>query len=85
MDFQVGASYVRQCTIVRNTFSSNLNTHKSYIYPMIAPLEVAKLSTSRKVTIFPPPVSYYFISDQCLKGDRSTTLFLRKWIAIMDL
>ena len=52
---------------------------------MIAPLEAAKLSTSRKVTIFPPPVSYYFISDQCLKGDRSTTLFLRNWIAVMDL
>ena len=30
---------------------------------------VAKLSTSPKVTIFPPPVPYYFILDQCLKGD----------------
>ena len=70
MNVQVGASYVRQCTIVTNAFSSDLNTHKSYIYPMIAPMGVAKLSTSRKVTIFPPPVSYYFISGQCLKGDR---------------
>ena len=37
---------------------------------MIAPRGVAKLSTSPKVTIFPPPLPYYFISDQCLKGDR---------------
>ena len=85
MNFQVGASYVRQCIIVANAFSSDLNTHKSYIYPMIAPLEVAKLSTSCKVTIFHPPVSYYFISGHCLKGDRLTILFLKNSIVTMDL
>ena len=52
---------------------------------MIAPRGVAKISTSTKVTIFPPPVPYYIISDQYLKGDPWTTLFLRKLLAAMDL
>ena len=52
---------------------------------MIAPRGVAKQSTSPKVTIFPPPLSYNFISDQYLKGDRWTTLFLRNSILAMDL
>ena len=56
--------------IVANAFSSDLKTHKSQIFPMIAPQGVAKLRTSPEVIIFPPPVPYYFISDQCLKGDR---------------
>ena len=61
---------ILRSAIVANTFSSNLKTHKSQIFPMIAPRGVVKLSTSPKVTIFPPPVPYYFISDHCLKGDR---------------
>ena len=52
---------------------------------MVVPRGVAELSTSPKVTIFPQPVTYYFISDQCLKGDRWTTLFLRNSIVAMDL
>ena len=71
--------------IVANAFSSDLETHKSQNFPMVAPRGVAKLSTSPEVTIFPPPVPYSFISDQCLKGDRWTTLFLRKSIVAMDL
>ena len=71
--------------IVANAFSSDLKTHKSQIFPMIAPRWVAKQSISPKTTIFPPPVPYYFISDQCLKGDRWTTLFLRYSIVAMDL
>ena len=81
MDFEVGAWYVHQfhsasrCIIAANAFaanafSSDLETHKSQAFPMIAPSGVAKLSTSPKVTIFPSPVPHYFISDQCLKGDR---------------
>ena len=31
--------------------------------PMVALEEAAKLSTSPKVTIFPPPLPYHFISD----------------------
>ena len=76
---------ILRLTIVANVFSSDLETHKSQIFPMIAPRGVAKLSTSPKVTIFLPPVPYYFISDQCLKGDRWTTLFLRNSIVAMDL
>ena len=71
--------------IVANAFSSDLKTHKSQIFPMIAPRGVAKLSTSPKVTIFPPPVPYYFISGQCLKGDRWTTLLSRNSIVAIDL
>ena len=52
---------------------------------MIAPRRVAKLSTSPKVIIFPPPVPYYFILDERLKDDRLTTLFLRNSIVVMDL
>ena len=77
MDFEVGAWYVRQChspflrsTIVTNAFSSDLETNKSQTFAMVAPQRVAKLSTSPEVTISSPPVSYPFISDQCLKGDR---------------
>ena len=51
-----------------DAFSSHLKTHKRQSFPMITPLGVAKLSISPKVAIFPPPVTYYFISDQCLKG-----------------
>ena len=71
--------------IVANAFSSDLKTHKSQIFPMIAPGGVAKQRTSPKATIFPPPVPDYFISDQCLKGNRWTTLFLRYSIVAMDL
>ena len=54
---------------------------------MVAPREVAKLSISPEVTVFPVPVPYPypFISDQCLKGDCWTTLFLRNSIVVMDL
>ena len=76
---------ILRSVIVANAFSSNLKTHKSHIFTMIAPWGVAKLSTSPKVTIFPAPVPYYFISDQCLKGDRWTTLFLRNSIVAIDL
>ena len=76
---------ILRCTIAANAFSSALKTYKSQTFPMIAPRGVAKLSTSPKVTIFPPLVPYYFISDQCLKGDRWTTLFLRNSIVAMDL
>ena len=69
---------------VANTFSSDLETHKSQIFPMVAHRSVAKLSTSHEVTIFPPPVPYLFISDHFLKGDRWTTLFLRNLIVAMD-
>ena len=51
---------------------------------MIAPRVVAKLSTSPKVTIFPLPIPYYFISDQSLKVDRWTPLFLRNSIVAID-
>ena len=71
--------------IVTNAFSSDLKTHKSQFFPMIASPGIAKLRTSPKVTIFPPPVPHYFISDQCLKVDRWTTLFLRNSIVAMDL
>ena len=74
-----------RAAIVANAFSSNLKTHKNQIFPMIAPRRVAKLRTSTKVTIFPPLVPYYFISDKCLKGNRWITLFLRKSIVAIDL
>ena len=61
---------ILRSAIVANAFYSDLKTRKSQIFPMIAPRRGAKLSTSPKVTIFTPPVTYYFISDQCLKGDR---------------
>ena len=51
---------------------------------MVAPWEIAKLSASLEATIFPPPVPYPFISDQCLKYDRWTTLLLRNSIVAMD-
>ena len=75
---------ILRSTIVTNAFSSNLKTHKSQIFPIISPRGVAKLSTSPKVTIFPPPVFYYFIWDQCLKDDCWITLFLRKSVVAMD-
>ena len=56
--------------IVAYGFPSNLTTHKSLIFTIIAPRGVAKLETSPNLTIFPSPVSYYLISDQCLKGNR---------------
>ena len=74
-----------RCAIAANVFSSNLTTHKRQTFPMVAPQRVAKLSNSPKVIIFPSPVPYYFISDQCLKGDRWTTLFSRNSIVPMDL
>ena len=61
---------ISRCTIAANAFSSDLKTHKSQTFPMKAPRRVAKLSISPNVTIFPPPVPHYFISDHCLKGDR---------------
>ena len=76
---------VLSCTIAANAFSSNLETHATPNFPMITPRGVAKLSTSPKVTIFPPPVPYPFILDQCLKGDRWATLFLTNSILVMDL
>ena len=76
---------ILRSVIVANAFSSNLKTHKSQIFPMIAPRGVARLSTSLKVIIFPAPVPYYFISDQCLKGDHWTTLFLRNSLVAVDL
>ena len=76
---------ILRSTIVANAFSSDLETHKSQYFPMIAPRGVPKLSTPTKVTIFPPPVPYNFISGQCLKGDCWTTLFLRNSIVSMDL
>ena len=47
---------ILRSAIVANAFSSDLKTHKSQIFPMIPPRGVAKLSTSPKVTVFPPPV-----------------------------
>ena len=76
---------ILRSTNFANAFSSDLKTQKSQIFPMIAPRGVAKLRISPKVTILPPPVPYYFISDQCLKGDRWTALFLWKSIVAMDL
>ena len=76
---------ILRSAIVANAFTSNLKTHKGQIFSMIAPWGVAKLSHSPKVTIFLPPVPYYFISDQRLKGKRWTTLFLRNLILEMDL
>ena len=70
-------------TIIANAFSSDLETHQSQIFPMIALRGVAKLSTAPKVAIFPPPVPCNFNSDQCLKCDRWTTLFLRNLIVAM--
>ena len=71
--------------IVPNAFSSHLKTHKSQTSPRAASRGVAKLSTSLKVTISLPLVPYYFISDQCLKGDCWTALFLRNSIVAIDL
>ena len=76
---------ILRCTIATNAFSSDLKTHKSQTFLMIVPRGIAKLSTSPKVTIFPPPVPYPFILDQCLKGDRWATLFLTNSIVVMDL
>ena len=76
---------ILRSTIVANAFFSNLETHKNRVFPMVAPQGVAKLSTSPEVIIFLPPVPYPFISDQCLEGDRWTTLFLRNSIVAMGL
>ena len=76
---------ILRCSIGENPFSSDLKIHKSQTFPMIAPWGVAKLSTLPKVTIFAPLVPYYFVPDQCLKGDRRTNLFLRNSIVRMDL
>ena len=75
---------ISRSTIVGNAFSSHVETHKSQNVPMVAPWEIAKLSASLEATIFPPPVPYPFISDQCLKYDRWTTLLLRNSIVAMD-
>ena len=69
----------------RKCVFNDLETHKSQIFTMIALRGVAKLSTSPKVTISPPPVPYHFISDQCLNGDRWSTLFLGNSIVAIDL
>ena len=69
--------------IVANAFSRDLETHKSQNFHMVVSRGIVKLSTSPEVTIFTPPVPYSFISDQCLKGDRWTTLFLRNSIVAM--
>ena len=50
-------------TIAPNAFSSDLETYESQNFSMVAPPGVAKLSALPKVTIFPPPVPYAFISD----------------------
>ena len=76
---------ILRSTIVANAFSSDLETHKSQNFSMVAPPGIAKLRTSLEVIISPPPVPYLFITDQCLKGDRWTTLLLRKSIVAMDL
>ena len=76
---------ILKCTITENSFPSDLKTYKIQAFLMIAPQGVAKLNTSHKVAIFPPLVPYYFISDQCLKGDHRTTFFLRNLIVAMDL
>ena len=76
---------ILRSAIVANAFCSNLKTHKSQIFPMAAPRGVAKISTSTKVTFFHPRVPCYFISDQYLKGDLWTALFLRNLIVAMDL
>ena len=76
---------ILRSTIVENALSSNLETHKSENFHIVAHRGVAKLSISPEVTIFPPPVPSPFTSDQCLKGDRWTTLFLRNSIVAMDL
>ena len=76
---------ILRSTIAANAFSSNLENHTTQNFPMIAPRSVAKLSTSPKLTIFPPPVPYPFISDHCLKGDCRATLFLRNSIVAIDL
>ena len=52
---------------------------------MVAPRGVAKLSTSPEVTRFLLPVPYLLISDQRLKGDGWTTLFLRNSKVAIDL
>ena len=58
---------ILRSTVAANACSSNLETHTTQNFPMIAPRSVAKLSISPKVTIFPPPVPYPFISYHCLK------------------
>ena len=62
-----------------------IETDKSQNFPMVAFWGVPKLSTSPEVTIFSPLVPYPFISDQCLKDDRWTTLPLRNSIVALDL
>ena len=69
----------------RKCISSHLKTHESQTSPRAASRRVAKLSTSLKLTIFVPLVPYYFISDQCLKGNCWTALFLRNSIVAIDL
>ena len=76
---------ILRSAIVANAFYSDLKTQKTQIFPRIAPRGVAKLRTLPKVTISPPLVPYYFVSDQCLKGDCWTTLFLRNSIVAIDL
>ena len=47
---------ILRSTIVANAFSSDLETHKSQIFPMIAPRGVAKLSNSPKL---PLPLDHF--------------------------
>ena len=75
---------ILRSTTVANAFSSDLETHKSQIFLMIAPWGVTKLSTSPKVTIFGLPVTYNFSSDQCMKCDRWTAFLLRNSIVAMN-
>ena len=76
---------ILRSTIVANAFSSNLETHKSQNFHMAAPRWVAPPMHFTWSHHFPPSVPYPFILDQCLKGDRWTTLFLRNSIVAMDL
>ena len=46
---------ILMCKIAANAFSRDLKTHKSQTFLMITPRGIAKLSTSPKVAIFPPP------------------------------
>ena len=46
---------ILRCKIAANAFSRDLKTYKSQTFLMITPRGIAKLSTSPKVAIFPPP------------------------------
>ena len=73
MDFEVRAWYMCQCHSpslgpqLSQMHLSAIHKSRSRNFQLVAPRGVAKLSTSPVVTIFPPPVPYPFISDQCLE------------------